>query len=60
MSHGQPTRFSPERVRRIVDAVREGTPYTELARIHGCGHVKIARIVAANAPELVKRATRSA
>jgi len=59
MSHGLPAEFSPERVRRIIDAVREGTPYTELARAHGCGHVKIARIVAANAPELVKRATKA-
>tara|TARA_R110002126_G_scaffold40477_2_gene119102 strand:- start:97 stop:291 length:195 start_codon:yes stop_codon:yes gene_type:complete len=60
MSHGQPTQFSPARVRRIIDAARGGTAYTEIARAHGCGHVKIARIIAEHAPELVKRSTRSA
>lgn len=60
MSHGQSTQFSADRVRRIIEAVREGTPYTEIARAHGCGHVKIARIIAEHAPELAKRATRAA
>jgi hypothetical protein len=47
--------FSPDRVRRIVAAVRDGIPHTEIARAQGCGHAKIAEVIATHAPELVKR-----
>lgn len=55
MSRGHPVEFSPDRVRRIVAAVRDGIPHTEIARAQGCGHAKIAEVIAAHAPELVKR-----
>lgn len=55
MSRGHPVQFSPDRIRRIVGAVRDGIPHTEIARAQGCGHAKIAEVIATYAPELVKR-----
>jgi hypothetical protein len=55
VSRGHPVQFSPAQVRRIVDAARDGITYVAIGRAHGCGHVKVAQVIAEHAPELVKR-----